>query len=57
MAWHLYPQELKKMNEIEARKMVEASEERANTILRTAMDGFWLVDVQGQLLDVNDTYG
>ena len=44
------------MNEAEAGKLVEDSEERANTIIRTAMDGFLLLDVQGRLLDVNDAY-
>jgi len=32
------------------------SEERHRTILHTAMDGFWLVDAQGRLLDVNAAY-
>ena len=32
------------------------SEERLRTILRTAMDGFWLVDTQGRLLEVNEAY-
>jgi len=32
------------------------SEARHRTILRTAMDGFWLVDLQGRLLEVNETY-
>ena len=47
---------LKKLKEMEARKQIEDSEERANTILRTAMDGFWLVDTQGRVLEVNDAY-
>ncbi len=32
------------------------SEQRLRTVLRTAMDGFWLADPQGRLLQVNDTY-
>ncbi|MBA4374511.1 MAG: hypothetical protein C0402_16800 [Thermodesulfovibrio sp.] len=31
-------------------------EELHQTILRTAMDGFWLVDAQGRLLEVNEAY-
>jgi PAS domain S-box-containing protein len=32
------------------------SEERHKTILHTAMDGFWRLDMQGRLLEVNATY-
>ncbi|HLA27522.1 MAG TPA: PAS domain S-box protein, partial [Syntrophales bacterium] len=32
------------------------SEERHRTILETSMDGFWRVDKQGRLLEVNQTY-
>ncbi len=35
---------------------LQASEERYRTILQTTMDGFWLVDAQGRLLEVNETY-
>ena len=37
---------------IELRK----SEERHRTILHTALDGFWLVDMQGRLVEVNEAY-
>ncbi|MEI6153228.1 MAG: HD domain-containing phosphohydrolase [Deltaproteobacteria bacterium] len=33
-----------------------ASEERHRAIIRTAMDGFWLVDLQGCLVEVNEAY-
>jgi PAS domain S-box-containing protein len=32
------------------------SEELHRTILRSAMDGFWLADAQGHLLEVNEAY-
>ena len=34
----------------------ERKEREYQTIIQTAMDGFWLVDMQGRLLDVNDAY-
>jgi PAS domain S-box-containing protein len=43
----------------ERRKAEEAlriSEERYRAILHTAMDGFFLLDLQGRLLEVNETY-
>lgn len=39
-----------------AELVLQGSEERHRTILQTAMDGFWLVDMQGRLLDVNAAY-
>ncbi len=39
--------------DISERKQAELERE---TILRTAMDGFWMVDMQGRFLDVNDAY-
>ena len=32
------------------------AEERYRTILRTTIDGFWIVDMEGHFLDVNDAY-
>ncbi len=37
-------------------RALRAGEERHRTILRTAMNGFWLVDLEGRLLEVNDAY-
>ena len=39
-----------------AEQALRDSEERHRTVLETAMDGFWLVDTQGRLLQVNDAY-
>ena len=42
------------------RRRIEAtlreSEERYRTVLQTAMDGFWLMDAQGRLLEVNEAF-
>jgi PAS domain S-box-containing protein/putative nucleotidyltransferase with HDIG domain len=37
-------------------RSLQESEERNRTILQTAMDGFWLTDMQGRLLEVNEVY-
>ena len=48
------------IDEITERKCNEEalrlSEERHRAIIQTAMDGFWTVDMQGHVLEVNDTY-
>ncbi len=36
--------------------LLRESSQRHRTILQTAMDGFWLLDLQGRLLDVNESY-
>lgn len=40
----------------ESQSALAVIEARHRTILKTAMDGFWLVDHQGRLLEVNETY-
>jgi two-component system, cell cycle sensor histidine kinase and response regulator CckA len=46
--------------DITERKLLEQTlgerEQRLRMILQTALDGFWLVNLQGQFLDVNDAY-
>lgn len=34
----------------------KSTQEKYHSILKTALDGFWIVDIEGKLLDVNDTY-
>jgi PAS domain S-box-containing protein len=43
---------LRKQAEMEHREI----EERHRAAVQTTMDGYWLMDMQGQLLEVNDTY-
>jgi PAS domain S-box-containing protein len=40
----------------QAEEALRASGEQHRSILLTAMDGFWLVDMQGRLLEVNEAY-
>jgi len=40
----------------QAEEALRESGELHRTVLQTAMDGFWLVDMQGCLLEVNDAY-
>jgi PAS domain S-box-containing protein len=48
------------INDITEQKLageaLRKSEERHRTILRTAMDGFWIADMQGHILEVNEAY-
>lgn len=39
-----------------AEEALRASEEQTRMILRTAMDGFWMIDMQGHILTVNEAY-
>ena len=47
---------LNQLKEIEANKVIRKNEERYRTILQTAMDGFWLSDAQGRIIEVNEAY-
>ena len=47
---------LKNLKEKEYRQHIESTEKRAATILRTAVDGYWLVNQEGLLLEVNESY-
>jgi len=47
---------LKKLKEVENRKLIEAGERRHRSILKSARDGYWLTDIEGRLLEVNDAY-
>jgi len=40
----------------DAEQALQANEKQHRSILQTAMDGFWLVDMQGHLLEVNEAY-
>jgi PAS domain S-box-containing protein len=37
-------------------ELIAESEKQRIAILQTAMDGYWLVDIRGRLLEVNETY-
>jgi PAS domain S-box-containing protein len=47
---------MKKLKEVEHRKQIQKSEKRYRSILKAAIDGYWLTDPNGRLLEVNDAY-
>jgi len=47
-------QQVAKMEKIEAER--KRGEKEYQIIISTAMDGFWIADIQGNFLDVNDAY-
>jgi PAS domain S-box-containing protein len=51
-------EELTKVNEALEVEIAERKQmvDRNKTIISTALDGFWVVDTQGRILDVNDAY-
>lgn len=44
------------LSKLQTDEALRESEQRHRTILRTAMDGFWRVDLRGRLIEVNDAY-
>ncbi len=47
-------QQIVKLEKTEAKH--KQTEKEYQTIISTAMDGFWIADIQGNFLDVNDAY-
>jgi two-component system, sensor histidine kinase and response regulator len=47
---------LKNLRDKEINSLFIKNEHRYRTILKTALDGFWLLNNSGQLLEVNDAY-
>jgi PAS domain S-box-containing protein len=47
---------LTRVRTLKAKEGLQASEARLQTILETALDGFWIVDMDGRLLAANEAY-
>jgi ligand-binding sensor protein len=47
---------LKRVKEIESRKQIQRSEKKYRSILKAALDGYWLTDISGRILEVNEAY-
>lgn len=47
---------LKNLKEIENQKKIQLGEEHYRTMLQTTMDGYWLADVKGNIIQVNEVY-
>lgn len=45
---------LKNLREVETRKKIELSEKRLGAVVKTTKDGVWIVNPDGQIIDVND---
>ncbi len=46
----------KNLKELESRQQLLENNERYRTMIQTAMDGFWVVDEGGAILEVNEAY-
>jgi len=59
-AWLVFRDWIRKTKAIQAlaqeQEALRKSQEQHQVILQTAMDGFWIVDLDGHLLEVNDAY-
>ncbi len=53
MVFRLFESQLKERQKEEA---LRQNEKKYRTILQAAMDGFWRVNIEGRLLEVNETY-
>jgi PAS domain S-box-containing protein len=51
---NLYGRDITKHNQAEG--ALRESEEKHRTIIQSAIDGFWMVNMQGQLMEVNEAY-
>jgi PAS domain S-box-containing protein len=49
-------QALQQKRTLEAAEQLRKSDERHRSILQTTLDGVWMVDMQGRLLEVNESY-
>jgi PAS domain S-box-containing protein len=49
-------QALQQKRALEAAEQLRKSDERHRSILQTTLDGVWMVDMQGRLLEVNESY-
>jgi len=60
ITWNGQPAIMNICRDITERKQTEEalreSEDKHRSLIQTAMDGFWLVDTNGRLLEVNETY-
>lgn len=49
-------QALRQKRALEAAEQLRKSDERHRSILQTTLDGVWMVDMQGRILEVNESY-
>jgi len=49
-------QALQQKSALEATEQLRKSDERHRSILQTTLDGVWMVDMQGRVLEVNESY-